>query len=96
MAKQYMFGCPEQLKAIIPFCKEDTTHIVNTAKMWSVVVRQGKTTWDGKLGVSFFSQGPERKACVFRHGTNGQRHVLGWLKYNAALKWCEDNLEQTK
>ena len=95
MAKQFMFKHPDQLKAVVALCKDNPSSISNTAKVWSTVTRQGKTTWDGKIGVSFFSQGPERKACVFRCGTNGQRHVLGWLKYNAALRWCEDNLEQT-
>lgn len=93
MAKQYIFQHPDQLKEIVAMCKDNPSQIVNTARMWSVVTRQGKTTWDGKIGVSFFSQGPERKACVFRLGTNNQRHVLGWLKYNAALKWCEEHLQ---
>ena len=43
---------------------------------------------------SFYTEGRERKACVFRFGTNDQICVLGWLKYNAALKWCEENLER--
>lgn len=45
-------------------------------------------------GASFYTEGRERKACVFCFGTNDQICVLGWLKYNAALKWCEENLER--
>ena len=93
MAKQYFFRHPDQLKEISSLCKDDPSQIVNTARIWSVITRQGKTTWDGKIGISFFTQGTARKACVFRLGMDNQRHALGGLKYNAALKWCEEHLQ---
>ena len=94
MAKEFVFKTPEQLKEITGLCKDNPSQIMNTAKVWSVVTRQKeKTPWDGRICVSFFSQGPERKACVFRYGTKNQRHILGWLKYNAALKWCSEHLQ---
>lgn len=93
--KKYVFGNPEQLKAIVYLCKDGSdSSITNVARVWSVTCRQkGKSPWDGKIGASFYTEGRERKACVFRIGTNGKENVIGWLKYNPALKWCEDNLE---
>lgn len=95
MAKRFVFDHPFQLKDMVPLCKGDSSRIVNTAKVWSVNARRnGKTPWDGKIGVSFFTEGRERKACVFRLGINEQEHVLGYLKYSPALKWCEEYLQQ--
>lgn len=93
--KKYVFGNPEQLKSIVHLCKDvSDSSITNVARVWSVTCRQkGKAPWDGKIGASFYTEGRERKACVFRIGTNGKENVIGWLKYNPALKWCEDNLE---
>lgn len=94
--RKFIFGNAEQLKAIIHLCKDGSaTSITNVAMVWSVTCRQkGKTPWDGKIGATFYTEGRERKAYVFRIGTNDQICVLGWLKYNAALKWCEENLER--
>lgn len=96
MAKRFVFRNPEQLKAIVELCKDGSaSKVMNVARVWSVTCRQKeKTPWDGKIGASFYTEGRERKACVFRFGTNDQICVLGWLKYNAALKWCEENLER--
>lgn len=96
MAKRFFFRNPEQLKAIVELCKDGSaSKVMNVARVWSVNCRQKeKTPWDGKIGASFYTEGRERKACVFRFGTNDQICVLGWLKYNAALKWCEENLER--
>ena len=93
--RKFIFGNAEQLKAIIHLCKDGSaTSITNVARVWSVTCRQkGKAPWDGKIGISFCTEGRERKAYVFRIGTNGEENVIGWLKYNPALKWCEDNLE---
>lgn len=97
MVKRFVFNHPAQLKEIAKLCKDSgNTMIVNTAKVWSSVMRQKeKTPWDGRIGVSFYTEGRERKACVFRFGTNDQMRELGFLKYNAALKWCEAHLKQS-
>lgn len=96
MARRFIFEHPDHLKEIVRFCKTGFSTITNTARMWSVVKRQGKKTWDGKIGVSFYTEGRERMACVFRCGMNDQIHVLGWLKYIPALKWCEDHLRKAE
>lgn len=95
MTKRFICNHPDQLKEIARLCKDDgNTKIINTAKVWSVTRRQkGKAPWDGKISASFGTEGRERKACVIRLGTNDKISVIGWLKYNPALKWCGDNLE---
>lgn len=94
MAKRFKFSHPDQLKEIAAFSKDGKDEQIHrTAIVWSATQRQkGKTPWDGRIGVSFYTEGRERKACVFRFNTNDQMYVLGWLKYNAALKWCEERL----
>ena len=96
MGKRFVFRNPEQLKEIAALCKENSaSKIMNVAQVWSATCRQtGKTAWDGRIGVSFQVEARERKAYVFRFGTNDQICVLGYLKYNAALKWCEENLKK--
>ena len=97
MAKRFIFSTPEQLKEIVGLCRDGaSSSIVNAAKVWSVTKRQkGETPWDGRIGVSFHTKGRERRACVFRIDMKDDLHVLGWLKYNAALQWCSEHLERT-
>lgn len=94
MTKRFIFNHPDQLKGIATLCKDGSaSSIMNVAKVWSVTRRQkGEAPWDGKISASFYTEGRERKACVIRLGTNDRVSVIGWLKYNPALKWCEDNL----
>lgn len=96
MAKRYVFSDPEQLKAIAALSKEGSAcKIMNVAKVWSVTCRQKeKTPWDGKIGVFFHTEGSKRRACVFLRGMDDDMQVLSWLKYGAALHWCEEHLER--
>lgn len=98
MAKRFKFSHPDQLKEIAAFSKDGKDEqIRRTAIVWSATQRQkGKTPWDGRIGVSFYTEGRERKACVFRFSTNDQMYVLGWLKYNTALEWCRENLVEAE
>lgn len=76
-------------------CKDGSASKVmnDVARVWSATCRQKKKTpWDGKIGASFYTEGRERKACVFCFGTNDQICVLGWLKYNAALNGARKTL----
>ena len=98
MTKRFVFSNPDQLKEIAALCKDgNSAKVINVEKVWNVTCRQKeKTPWDGKIGASFYTEGRERKACVFRFGANDQMCVLGWLKYNAALEWCRANLEEAQ
>lgn len=95
MVKRFVFGNPDQLKETATLCKASSSQIMNVAKVWSAVRRQkGKTAWDRRICAEFCTEGRERKAMIFRYGTNDEKHVLGELKYNAALKWCREHLEE--
>lgn len=96
MAKRFIFETPKQLKEIVDLCKNGSAgKVMNVAVMWSAEKRKKEITpWDGKIGVSFYLEEHERHACVFRFSTNGEICVIGWLKYNAALHWCEANLRR--
>ena len=95
--RKFIFGNAEQLKAIANLSKDGSasgTIILNVASVWSVTCRQkGNSPLDGTIFASFYTEGRERKACVYRLDKYGRENVIGWLKYNPALKWCEDNLE---
>lgn len=93
MAKCFKFSNPEQLKEVAVFCKEG--NVLNTARVWSVTCRQKeRTPWDGKICVSFSSEGRERRAVVYRIGTGGEHKELAKLKYAPALAWCSENLSR--
>lgn len=94
MTKRYIIKSPYQLKNIIQFCKSDICKMMNVARVWSSTQRQGITTWDGKIGISFRTDGRERIASVYRIGLNEQEFELVRLKYTPALKWCEENLSE--
>lgn len=96
MAKCFVFKKPDQLKEAVSLCRDcGQSQIMNVAKVWSAVCRQkGKTAWDDRICAEFRAEGRERRAVIFRYGTNNEKHILGELKYNAALKWCRENLPE--
>ena len=92
-AKRFLFADPSQLKAINAYCKDGGT--LNVARVWSAMCRQkGKTTWDGRILASFYTEGKTRKACVLRFSTGGEMVVIAWLKYAPALEWCFNHLRK--
>ena len=96
MAKRFVFRNPEQLKAIVELCKDGSaSKVMNVARVWSVTCRQKeKTPWDGKIVVSFSADRRGRYAGVLRYGTDDTPAVeIAVLKYNAALDWCNKNLQ---
>ena len=90
MEKQYHIKTPEQLKEINQFAKEGSA--LNLAKIWTVKLRRdGASPWDGKV-FALFSTERGRKAYIVRQSGAGMTINVS-LKYNPALKWCEENLE---
>lgn len=91
MEKRFFFNAPQQLKEIELLVKEGS--VVNVARVWSAARRKGeKTAWDGKIGVSFYTQGRERLAVVFRVTIGDEMKEIAKLKYTPALKWCNEHL----
>lgn len=91
MIKEYMFSDPEQLKKAAAFSKTETGSCRTLAGVWSVARRKGYTTWDGKIGARFETNGAARKAFIFKTEGEKRREVCD-LKYTPALRWCRDNL----
>lgn len=80
MTKRFYFTTPQQLKEIEAFAKDGS--VMNVARVWSVAKRKSdKTAWDGKIGVSFFTEGRERLAVVFRIAFGDELKEIAKLKY---------------
>ena len=96
MAKRFVVENPEQLKELAGLCADGSTaKVMNVARVWSTEWRKKEhTPWDGKIGVSFYSEDRKRYACVFRLGTGNEACTIGWLKYTPALHWCDQTLKR--
>lgn len=93
-AKRFTFITPDQLKQITPLIKSG--NVLNIAQVWNTARKKsGHTPWDGKIGVSFYTSGRERRAEVFRISTGDDVIILATLKYNSALSWCSEHLQMT-
>ena len=91
MAKRFLFDDPQQLKEIEILTKEGS--VMNVARVWSAARRKSeKTAWDGKIGVSLYTEGRERFAVVFRIAVGDELKEIAKLKYTPALKWCNEHL----
>lgn len=91
MTREYIFSDPEQLKEAAVFSKAETGSCRTLAGVWSVARRKGYTTWDGKIGARFETNGAARRAFIFKTEGEKRREVCE-LKYTPALRWCRDNL----
>ncbi len=91
MTKRFVFDTPEQLKDIGGLVKEG--NILNVVRIWRVAKMKSATTaWDGKIGISFYTEGRERCASVFRLSVGGELKEMAKLKYAPALNWCREHL----
>lgn len=85
--KLFLVDSPERLKELRQFCKDGS--VMNLATVWSTAKRKsGKTPWDGKIFVSFYTEGRMKFACVARASVGDELKEVAWLKYNPALDWC--------
>ena len=93
--KRFHVKTPDQLKEFEPYIK--TGNVEHIASVWSVKLRKdGKSPWDNAIHVVFSQTGRSRKASVMRSGTDGNMLVVAELKYNPALEWCRENLEESE
>ena len=93
-SKNFRIETPEQLRELSPLCKSGK--VTNLATVWSSARRKGDGTspWDSKIVVSFSADRRGRYAGVLRYGTDDTPAVeIAVLKYNAALEWCNKNLQ---
>ena len=92
MEKRFHVPSPKELRALADFIKEG--EIENAATVWSAKLRKaGSSPWDSSIYAVFYG-GRNRSANVVRFGEKGRQMTFAKLKYNMALKWCEENLTQ--
>ena len=89
MTKLFTVETPEQLRALAPFLKDGS--IDNVASVWSATRRKngGHSAWDGKIMVSFWTDGKKKNSSVARIDSRNELIELATLKYTPALHHCE-------
>lgn len=93
MLKKYHIATPEQLKELNTFAKEGSA--APMATVWSTKLRKdGSSPWDNAV-FAIFETDNGRKAWIGRK-VGEEMTVNTSLKYNPALKWCEDNLKRVE
>lgn len=91
-AKRFHIAAPEQLRGLSAFVKDGKLDTL--ASVWAAMKRRnGPTRWDDRIYVGF-SGDQSRTAEVVRVGTNDDVVRCATLKYNLALKWCEQHLRR--
>jgi len=91
--KLFAVETPDQLRELNQFCKSGGTQTV--ASVWSVSQRKngGSSPWNGKIMVSFQTEGRTRNATVVRISTSDELREVAQLKYIPAIQWCREHLE---
>lgn len=96
MTKIYAIDNPDQLKAIGDLAKEGDVTVV--ARVWNATRRRmgGACPLDGRVMVSFYTEGRSRRAVVFRITSIAYMDEIAVLKYQAALAWCREHLQEVR
>lgn len=93
MKKQYHIKTPEQLIELNRFAKDGNA--ASMAAVWNVKLRKdGVSPWDNAI-FAIFETDNRRKAWIGRKSGAGML-VNASLKYNQALKYCEENLKRAE
>ena len=93
MRKQYHIASPDQLKELNAFAK--TGSAAALAAVWSTKLRKdGSSPWDQSIFAIFETENG-RKAYIGRKSGAGMTANTS-LKYNPALKWCEEHLKRSE
>lgn len=91
-AKRFHVSKPRELRALEEFLRTGSLRAMVT--VWSAVARKHeKTSWDDAIYVGF-SGDRARVAEVIRINPDGRIVYCATLRYNLALRWCEQNLRQ--
>ena len=96
MTKIFAINNPDQLRAIGDLAKEGDTTIV--ARVWNATRKKngGSCSLDGRVMVSFYTEGKKRHAVVFRITSIAYMDEIAELKYTPALEWCRKHLQEVK
>lgn len=91
-AKRFHVARPTELRALTEFVKEGK--LSSMASVWTAMARRtGETRWDNAIYVGF-SGDRHKDAEVVRINAEGELVYCATLRYNLALRWCEQNLRQ--
>ena len=94
-AKRYGIRTPDELKMLATFARDNPAckALRMMATVWSSARRKsGRTVWDGAIFAEF-SGDRSREARIIRMRA-GTGTPCQELRYNMALKWCRENLEE--
>lgn len=104
MARRYGIETPMQLRMLAEFSQHGADsppamHCKNVATVWNAFRNKGrKVDWDGRMFVVFETMDGKRSAYVMReYGAQGDKvrgAIEDRLKYNPALAWCRENLNE--
>lgn len=91
-AKRFHIATPEELRQLSAFVKDGKLDAM--IRVWTVTIRkQGKSRWDDAIYISF-SGDRNRIAEVFRIDASGEVIRCASMRYNKALNWCEQHLQE--
>ena len=92
--KRFHIATPEQLQTLVQFAKADASTIARMARIWRAAKdKHERTPWDRGI-YSYFSGDRQREAAIARLAAGDELVIVGKMKYNLALNWCEKHLRQ--
>ena len=94
-SKVYRIEEPRQLMELEKFAKETPSGLNSVIRVWQANRRKnGKTPWDNSFHV-VFSGTRERKAYILRLDAKYTPVQKVPVRYNLAMHYCEEHLEET-
>lgn len=94
VTKRYHVSCPEELKNLERYAKEQPNNVRRMADVWACALRRNNATrWDNSIYVRF-SGDRKREAVLYRIAADGEVVPSCTLNYNLALRYCQENLRQ--
>lgn len=92
--KRFHIANPEQLQTLVQFAKADASTIARMARIWRAAKdKHEHTHWDHGIYI-YFSGDRKREAAIARLAAGDELVIVGKMKYNLALNWCEQHLRQ--
>lgn len=93
-AKRFHVAKPDQLQCLVPMVKDRPASVARVARIWKHArAKKGETRWDTGVYAGF-SGDRTREAALFRVANGEELTEIGRLRYNTALRWCEQHLRQ--
>lgn len=95
--RRFHVKTPDQLLALSEYAKDG--NISRAASIWRTA-REKKgnkaTSWENNIVVDFCAYDDHRTAIVFRLGRERDTKTFAHLRYNPALQWCKEHLQEVQ